>query len=128
MMNTNTHPYINTVDQYLQSLNEGNLEGIISLYADDATVEDPVGSEVISGIDNLRKFYTGAVNIELKVERTGPVRIAGSEAAFPFKLEMNFNGVRSLTDVIDVFRFNEENKITSMRAFHGSSNRRVIED
>lgn len=127
MINTTPHPYIKAVDQYLRSLNESDLEGILALYADDATVEDPVGSEVVTGIDNLRKFYTGAVNIELKVERTGPVRIASMEAAFPFTLEMNFNGVRSLTDVIDVFRFNEEDKIASMRAFHGPSNRRVIE-
>ncbi|HTO16316.1 MAG TPA: nuclear transport factor 2 family protein [Edaphocola sp.] len=125
--NMNIHHYTDAVDQYMRSLNESDLEGILSLYADDATVEDPVGSEIVSGIDSLRKFYTGAVNIELNVERTGAVRIAGMEAAFPFELEMNINGVHTLTEVIDVFRFNEEGKIISMRAFHGPSNRRLID-
>lgn len=111
----------------MRGLNESDLEVILSIYADDATVEDPVGSEKVSGIDNLRKFYTGAVNIELNVERTGPVRIAGQEAAFPFELRMNINGVHTITDVIDVFRFNEEGQVISMRAYHGPSNRRIVD-
>lgn len=120
--------YTDAVDQYLRSLNESDLEGILSLYADNATVEDPVGSKVVSGIDNLRDFYTGAVNIDLKVKRTGSVRIAGMEAAFPFELEMNIDGVHTLTEVIDVFRFNKEGKVISMRAYHGPSNRKIIDD
>lgn len=124
--NMETHHYIDAVDQYMRSLNESDLGGILSLYADDATVEDPVGSKIVSGIDSLREFYTGAVNIELKVKRTGSVRIAGMEAAFPFELQMNINGVRTLTEVIDVFRFNKEGKIVSMRAYHGPGNRRQI--
>lgn len=123
----NTHHYIAAVDQYIRSLNESNLDGILSLYADYATVEDPVGSKIISGIDNLHEFYTGAVNIKLNIKRTGPVRIAGSEVAFPFRLHMYIDGIYTRTDVIDVFRFNEEGKIVSMRAFHGPYNRRVID-
>lgn len=125
--NMDTHHYINAVDQYMRSLNESDLKGILSLYADDATVEDPVGSKIVSGKDSLREFYTGAVNIELKVKRTGSVRIAGVEAAFPFELQMNINGVHTLTEVIDVFRFNKEGKVVSMRAYHGPSNRKQID-
>ena len=125
--NIDTQHYIDAVDQYMRSLNESDLEGILSLYANDATVEDPVGSKIVSGIDSLREFYTGAVNTDLKVERTGTVRIAGVEAAFPFELYMNINGARTITEVIDVFRFNNEGKIVSMRAFHGPSNRKVVD-
>lgn len=120
-------PYVDAVDQYMRGLNESDLEMILSLYADDATVEDPVGGRVVSGIDSLRAFYTGAVNIDLKVERTGPVHIAGMEAAFPFELKMHINGEYTLTDVIDVFRFDQEGKIISMRAYHGPLNRRLID-
>lgn len=124
----NSHHYIEVVDQYIRSLNESDLNGILSLYADDATVKDPVGSKVISGIDNLREFYTGAVSIKLKITRTGPVRIAGSETAFPFRLQMYIGGVHTRTDVIDVFRFNKEGKIVSMQAYHGPENRSVIDE
>ncbi|HTO17126.1 MAG TPA: nuclear transport factor 2 family protein [Edaphocola sp.] len=120
--------YENVVDSYLRGLNEQDLEGILSLYAGSATIEDPVGSNVISGIDAIRKFYSGAVTMELLLTRTGPVRVAAMEAVFPFQLRMEVNGVLMKTDIIDHFKFNEEGKIVSMRAFWGPSNRKIAEE
>ena len=119
------HHYINAVDSYIRSLNEKDLEGILMLFADNATVEDPVGSKIVSGKEALRQFYSGAVTIDLLLTRTGPVRIAGVEVAFPFQLQMDVEGTTMITDIIDVFRFDEEGKIISMRAFWGEINRRV---
>ena len=120
--------YTEVVDRYLRGLNEKNLEGILSLFAENASVEDPVGSKIIKGMHDLRKFYTGAVGYDLQLTRTGPVRIAASEAAFPFELIMEVNGELTKTDIIDVFRFNEEGKIVSMRAFWGPSNQSRVEN
>lgn len=122
----NAQHYTEVADNYLRYLNEKNLEGILSLYADTATVEDPVGSKVLMGMEALRKFYTGAVNIDLKLMRIGQVRVAGVEIAFPFQLIMNYEDVPMITDIIDVFRFDEAGKIVSMRAFWGPTNRRVF--
>ena len=122
-MNNNQH-YIDAVDNYIRGLNEKNLEGILKLYADDATVEDPVGSKVISVKAAIRQFYSGAVNIDMTLTRTGPVRIAGVEVAFPFQLRMVVEGTPMITDIIDVFRFDESGKIVSMRHF----GEKVIED
>jgi len=119
-----TQHYIEVVDNYIRFLNEKDLEGILSLYADNGSVEDPAGSKIISGLDSLRKFYSGAVNIDLRLRRTGPVRVAGVEAAFPFQLLMEANGIPTITDIIDVFRFDEAGKIVQMRAFWGPDNRR----
>lgn len=119
-----TQHYTAVVDSYLRALNEKDLEGILSLYAENGTVEDPVGSKIISGKAALRKFYTGAVGIDLKLTRTGPVRVAGVEAAFPFQLMMKAENQMMKTDIIDVFRFDEAGKIVSMRAFWGPGNRR----
>lgn len=126
-MNESIEPqhYVDAVDGYMRGLNEKDLEGILSLYADNGTVEDPVGGKIVAGKDALRKFYSGAVNIDLTVTRTGPVRIAGVEAAFPFQLRMEVEGKPMITDIIDVFRFDEAGKIVSMRAFHGPTNRRM---
>lgn len=120
--------YNEVVDSYLRGLNEKDLEGILALYADNATVEDPVGSKVIKGKEALRQFYTGAVGIDLRLTRTGPVRIAGVEVAFPFELRMKVNGKPMKTDIIDVFRFDESGKILSMRAFWGPSNQQVAKE
>lgn len=117
--------YENVVDSYLRGLNEKDLEGILSLFADDATVEDPAGSNIVNGKEALRKFYSGAVTIDLSLTRTGSVRVAGMEAAFPFQLRMKVNGVAMKTEIIDLFRFNEAGKIISMRAFWGPSNQKV---
>lgn len=121
---TKARHYTNVVDGYLRGLNEKDLEGILSLYAENATVEDPVGSKVLNGKAALREFYTGAVGIDLRLTRTGPVRVAGIEVAFPFQLRMKVNGIPIITDIIDVFRFDEAGKIVSMRAFWGPDNQR----
>lgn len=126
-MNTVDH-YTQAVDSYLRGLNEKDLNGILSLYAENGTVEDPVGSDLVEGMAALKKFYGGAVTMDLKLTRIGPVRIAANEAAFPFQLEMEVNGKLMRTDIIDVFRFDEQGKIVSMRAFWGPSNRKEVEE
>lgn len=123
-----TKHYTQVADLYLKYLTEKNLEGILSLYAEEATVEDPVGSTVRKGKTVLREFYSGAVEMDLQLTRTGPVRVAGNEAAFPFQLRMEVGGRRTVTDIIDVFRFDEEGKIISMRAYWGPENRRQAEE
>lgn len=116
--------YTDVADSYIRFLNEKNLEGILSLYAENGSVEDPVGSEVLSGKARLREFYSGAVVIDLTLTRTGPVRAAGQEAAFPFQLLMEVDDTTMKTDIIDVFRFDKAGKIVQMRAFWGPDNRR----
>lgn len=120
--------YIDAVDSYILFLNEKNLGGILSLYADNASVEDPVGSEILRGKASLRKFYSGATTIDLTLKRTGPVRVAGLEAAFPFQLLMEVGGTTMQTDIIDVFRFDTSGKIVEMRAFWGPENRKVASE
>jgi steroid delta-isomerase len=104
------------VDRYVKLMNAGDSDGIAALYADDATLEDPVGSEPRSGRAAIRDFYAasaGAVVLEL----TGPVRVAGHEAAFPMLVTVGAAEPRSCLDVIDVMTFDEAAQIRSMRAF-----------
>lgn len=105
---------------YLKALVAQDLDGIMALYADDAVVEDPVGSEPHVGKDAVRAFYAGAVELKLEGELTGQARIAGDEVAFPFKVTNASYGISM--NIIDVFKFNDEGKICSMRAFWGEAN------
>lgn len=120
--------YTEAVDSYLRGLNEKDLEGILYLYSENGSVEDPVGSTTIRGMVALHEFYSRAVTMDLYLKRTGPVRVAGVEVAFPFELIMEVNGVIMKSEIIDVFRFDENGKIASMRAFWGPSNRSVVEE
>ena len=97
-------------------LSKGDVDGIVELYADDATIEDPIGSELRKGRDAIREFYaTTAGTIEMKL--TGPVRVAGHEAAAPLVVLMGPEGQQQALDIIDVMTFDESGKVTSMRAF-----------
>ena len=46
----------NIVHSYVDMMCSDDIEGIMDLYAVDATAEDPVGGEVKQGIDALREF------------------------------------------------------------------------
>ena len=106
--------------KYLKALAGKDLEGILALYADDAIVEDPVGTDPHVGIKAIREFYQGVVGFDLEAELDGQLRMAANEVAFPFIVK-NITGGLAM-HIIDVFKFNDEGKIISMRAFWGESN------
>lgn len=110
------------VDKYLTCLNDSDLEGIIGLYADDATVEDPVGRGVVKGKEALRVFYQRATAAKVTAELMGDIRCAGGEVAFPFKVTNNMGAKPLVIEIIDTFKFNEVGEITQMRAFWGMTN------
>lgn len=110
------------VHRYVQALNEADLEAIVNLFDDHATVEDPVGSEVRRGKDAIRAFYAGSVAMKLTVKLEGAIRAVDHEAAFPFSVSFTYNGQATTIHPIDVFRFNDEGRIVQMRAFFGPTN------
>lgn len=110
------------VHEYLRALNASDLDAVVALFADDATVEDPVGTPPKRGIAEIRAFYVGSVALKLSLALEGQVRVAGSEAVFPFSVSFSYQGQPTTIRPIDVFRFNEAGKIVSMRAFFGPAN------
>lgn len=110
------------VHAYVSALNAGDLDAIVALYADDAVLEDPVGSEPKRGIAAIRAFYAGSLQFKLSVALEGQVRAVASEAAFPFSVSFDYQGQPTTIRPIDVFRFNDAGKIASMRAYFGAAN------
>lgn len=117
---------VDVVLRYVAALNGGDLDAIVALYADDAVVEDPVGSEPKRGLDAIRAFYAESVKMELQVQLQGPVRAVADEAAFAFTVSFVYGGQRTEIAPIDHFRFNEAGKVTHMRALFGPMNTRVL--
>ncbi|MFC6634367.1 nuclear transport factor 2 family protein [Microbulbifer taiwanensis] len=114
------------VDSYLCCLSEGDLEGVVALYADDATVEDPVGSEPITGRAAIAEFYRGALAMGIKLRRSGAVRLAAGEIVFPFVCASEAMGAPMEIEIIDHFVLNAEGKVQSMRAFWSEANIRPM--
>lgn len=119
---------IKAVETYIASYRDSNLDGIVSIFADDATVEDPVGTPILTGRDSLRAFFSKAVEMGAQLKPLGPVRCASDYAAFPFAVELNLGGNGKRIEVIDLFRFNENGKVTQMQAFWGPENMQDIQD
>lgn len=104
------------ISSYINMMCESDIDSIIALFDEDATAEDPVGGAVQRGREALHAFYSAAAPM-LQVELSGPVCVAGRECAFPILAQLTVGDNVSYLDAVDVFTFNDNGKITSMRAF-----------
>jgi steroid delta-isomerase len=114
-----------TVNRYLELVATGKADDVLTLYAADATIEDPIGSNVRRGHDAIHEFYAGFQDAKKETE-LAELRIAGSEAAFLWHLTLDAGGSRSRISPISTMVFDEDAKITSMRAFWSASDARVV--
>ena len=111
-----------TVHAYVCALNAGDVDAIIALYADDALIEDPVGSASRRGLAEIRAFYAGSLRLKLQVALEGQIRAVANEAAFAFSVSFEMNGQRTTIRPIDMFRFDQAGRIVQMRALFGPGN------
>jgi len=113
---------IAAVHGYVAGFEAGDANAVADLYAEHCTVEDPIGSPLHHGREAVRAFYTESMATGAKLTLEGPVRVTGEYAAFPFSVHLNYDGGPKRIDVIDTFKFDEDNKVVEMRAFWGPSN------
>lgn len=112
-----------TVQRYLATFSAGDREGWLSLFTEDATVEDPVGTDIHKGREAIGAFWdvsrTLADNITLHLVQ-GP---GGSdrEAAFAMEARAEIGGNTMVVPTIDVMTFDNDGRITSQRAFWSAS-------
>jgi len=104
-----------TVHAYLDAVAAGVAADIAALYADDATLEDPVGSEPRVGRTAIAEFYKAVEATDNSTELL-TLRISGSTAAFHFRVVTEAGGQTYEVEPIDVMTFDEDGRITSMRA------------
>ena len=108
-----------TVQRYTEVFSAGDKESYVGLFAEDATLEDPVGGQVHQGIEAIRAFWdmTREMTPEIELVLTGPVRVAGQEAAFPGEARPVLGDARMAVPVVDTLAFDDDGKITRLRAF-----------
>jgi steroid delta-isomerase len=117
--------FTGAVNRYLELLNKGSADEITALYTDDATIEDPVGSEVRRGRDAVHEFYAAIENLDKETELVA-LKAAGNEVAFLWRLTVDLGNGRSRVEPISVMTFNDDAKITSMRALWSPADLTVI--
>jgi steroid delta-isomerase len=104
-----------TVDTYLALVASGTAEEIAALYAEDATVEDPVGADLLVGRDAIRDFYKTIEPLECRTTEQY-FRAAGDTAVIGFTIVTVFGDMSVEMSPTDIMRFNDDGLITSMRA------------
>lgn len=112
-----------TADTYVAALNASDPAAMAGIYAENATLEDPVGGGTVhEGIDAIRGFYDNLA--PLKIDATlHEARVCGNELLFNFDITTHFDADSKATiNVWDLMRFDEDNKVVSMRAYWGPEN------
>ena len=118
-----------TVQRYTEVFSAGDKEGYVGLFADDATLEDPVGGGVHQGTDAIRAFWdtTRDMTPTIELRITGPVRVAGNEAAFPGEARPTLGDSPMMVPIVDTLAFDDDGKITRLRAFWDFADLRPLE-
>jgi steroid Delta-isomerase len=107
---------------YIDRYNADDLDGVVGLYADDATVEDPVGTPAKAGKAAIRDFYKFAMTTGARLTLAAPIRAShGNSAAMAFDVKLNYQGSAMTIRVIDVMSFDAGGKFASMKAYWGPS-------
>ena len=113
---------VRTVETYIEAFDRADPEAVVSLFAEEAKVEDPVGSPPHSGRDAIRAFYTASMQTGARLKLEGPVRTTADAAAFAFSVHLSLESGAMRIDVIDIFRFDAAGKVASMQAYFGPAN------
>lgn len=112
---------------YIDAFNRSDAEAIAALYADGATIEDPVGSPLKQGREAIAAFYRMAVKTGAKLKLAAPIRGShGNSAAMAFDVQLNMPEGEAVIRVIDVMTFDDAGLFTSMRAYWGRGDMVVL--
>lgn len=106
---------------YLDALNSADVEGIISLFAEEGTVEDPVGTGVHAAREGLTRLV-GGLPAGATFTLDTPIRAShAGGAAMAFTVQLERDGVRTQIRSLDVMQFDEAGLIVEMKAYYGPS-------
>ncbi|CAM3313888.1 steroid delta-isomerase [Mycobacterium intermedium] len=111
-----TQELTETVHRYLAAVANGSVDDLVAFYADDATLEDPVGGEVHIGKAAIAGFYSAIIGTERETELV-TLRVSGNEAAFHFRLIVAAGDNKMQIEPIETIVFNSEGKVTAMKAY-----------
>jgi steroid delta-isomerase len=104
------------IEDYVRLVGSGTADEIVALYAEDATVEDPVGTDVRTGHAAIKEFYAGLEGLQQETTVIA-ARIAGGEAVFHFEIITRAGEKTYTLSPIDAMTFDDAGLITTMRAF-----------
>ena len=118
------------VDGYAAHLQARDRDAWLALFADDATVVDPVPSEPVVGRDAIAAFYDGLARMaeRYRLEQRD-VHVCGAQAALEYTLVAGpATGGGVAFDAVGVFTVDDDGRITSLTAYWEPSRLRQVAD
>jgi len=108
-----------TIENYWKAFTAGDREAYVGLFTDDATVEDPVGSPVHHGKEEIGGFFDSsrALAETIELRSLDVTLVCGDQAAFAMQVRPVIGGATYVMEAIDVMTFAGDGRIASMRAF-----------
>ena len=117
------------IRDYVRAFNARDLDRVVSLYAENATLEDPVDSAVVYGKSAIRAFYEQYKDQPSYLQYSGDCRVAQSAVAFSFIACIGTGPDLHIVRITDSFRFDDAGLIYEMRAFWGDADMGgIVED
>ncbi len=104
------------VERYVELVASGTADEVAALFAADATVEDPIGTEPYVGHEAIRGFFATFAGLD-RSTRLVTLRAGGGQAAFHFVVETRAGDKTFRVEPIDVMTFDDAGLITTMRAY-----------
>jgi steroid delta-isomerase len=107
------------VETYCSAETAKDRDTWLSLFAPDATHEDPVGAPVNRGLDAIGAFFdAGAGQMDLDLHTTGTPIVVGNEALAFLEVHVGTGADRLLLGpIVDHMVFGDDGKIVALRAF-----------
>jgi steroid delta-isomerase len=104
---------------YMDVFTAEDREGWLDLFAEEAWIEDPVGTPRRNGRDEIGAFWDEAHSVPDKVALVplGITTVIGDEGIFTMQAQATIGDTVYGIDIIDLMTFDEAGKITTMRAF-----------
>jgi steroid Delta-isomerase len=119
-----------TIERYQATFNAGDRDGWLTLFADDAELEDPAGSPPRVGRDGLAAFWDemhagDRHDTERTVRMVQRPLVCGLEAAWAFELDVPHRQRLGVVEIIDQAAFTDDGRIRRLRAFWSEATIRV---
>lgn len=108
-----------TVERYMTRYSAADREGWLDLFAVGATLEDPVGTPIRTGREEIGAFYDQGWSVaeQIEIRPIGRTIVLANEAAFAEEVRPTIRGATMSLPAIVVMTFDDDGRITSQRGF-----------
>jgi uncharacterized protein (TIGR02246 family) len=115
------------IERYAAAWGRNDRDGWLATFAPDATQEDPIGTAVRRGRDEIAGFWDDAMaGYHSVVIEPRDIFVTSHEAAMVWRITAEFDGGWRVFGGVDVFTVDDTPLITSVRAYWEVDDRRVV--